>query len=80
MSILNQFRENYSIITLHGTKEIYIENFLSIIELSDVQIKIRAKGEIITVVGERLQVEYMNKDDVKINGAIYAVHLMEAGK
>ena len=42
--------------------DIYIENFLSIIELSDVQIKIRAKGEIITVVGERLQVEYMNKE------------------
>ncbi len=80
MSILNQFRENFSIITLHGTKEIYIENFISIIELNDVQIKIRAKCEIITVVGERLQIEYMNKDDIKIIGTIHSVHLMEAVK
>lgn len=80
MSILNQFRENYSIITLHGTKEIYIENFISIIELNEEQVKIRAKGEIITVVGLRLNVEYMNKDDIKINGMIQSVHLMEACK
>ena len=37
-SFINQFIENYSIITLHGTKEIYVENFKSIISLTETEV------------------------------------------
>lgn len=76
MSIIKQFSEDYSIVTLYGTKEIYIENFISIIELSEVTARIRAKGEIVTIEGRELQAEFMNKDNIKINGIINSINIM----
>lgn len=80
LSIINQFRENYSIITLHGIKEIYIQNFISVMELTCTTAKIRALGEIISIEGEKLQIEYLSKDDLKISGILKAVHMMEVSK
>lgn len=77
LQILNEFRENYSIITLHGNKEIYIENFISIIELTLNMVKIKAKKEIITISGDKLIIEYLSKDDIKISGRINTVELLE---
>ncbi len=75
--IINEFRENYSIITLHGNKEIYIENFISIIELTLETAKIRAKKEIITINGTKLVIEYLSKDDLKISGHINTIGITE---
>lgn len=77
LQIINEFRENYSIITLHGNKEIYIENFISIIELTLNTAKIRAKKEVITITGDKLIIEYLSKDDLKISGMINTVELLE---
>ena len=77
-SFINQFIENYSIITLHGTKEIYVENFKSIISLTETEVIIKAKGEIISIGGEMLQMEYFNKNDIKISGKIHNLSLREA--
>lgn len=79
-SFINQFIENYSIITIHGTKEIYIENFKSIISLTDTNVIIKAKSEIISIGGEMLQMEYFNKSDIKISGKIYTLSLKEANE
>ena len=76
-SIINQFRENYSIITIHGTKEVYIENFISIISLTETETTIKAKGETITLSGEKLQIEYFNKNDLKISGIINSISFKE---
>ena len=77
LQIINEFRENYSIITLHGNKEIYIENFISIIELTLNTAKIIAKKEVITITGDKLIIEYLSKDDLKISGMINTVELLE---
>lgn len=77
LQIINEFRENFSIITLHGNKEIYIENFISIIELTLNMAKIKAKKEIITILGDKLIIEYLSKDDLKISGRINTVELLE---
>ncbi len=75
--IINEFRENYSIITLHGNKEIYIENFISIIELTLETAKIKAQKEIIAINGDKLIIEYLSKDDLKISGHINTIELTE---
>ena len=67
---INQFLENYSIITLHGNKEIYIENFKSIISITDNIIRIKANNTIITISGSSLHMEYYNNYDIKIHGII----------
>lgn len=77
-SFINQFLENYSIITIHGTKEVYIENFVSIISLTENEVSIKAKGETVSILGEGLQMEYFNKNDIKISGKILSISLKEA--
>ena len=69
-----QFAEDYSIITIHGRTEVYIENFKSISELGGECIRIKAAREL---EGSGLLVEYMNKDDIKIIGNIEHIRLME---
>ncbi len=79
MSLINvsQLVENYSILTVHGKREAYVENFNSIMELSDTLIKIKAKKEIVIFEGNGLLVEYMNEDDIKIVGNIEHIRLVE---
>ena len=77
LSIIKELRENYSILTLHGTKEIYIENFISVAELTSETARIKAVGEIITIEGEKLQIEYLNKSDLKISGVLKYIRLMD---
>lgn len=72
-----QFVEDYSIITLHGRMELYIENFKSISELSEGCIRVKATREMVVVEGNGLLVEYMNKDDIKIIGNIEHIRLVE---
>ena len=75
--ILNNLIENYPIITMHGTKELYIENFTLILSLNETLTKIRAGKEIIEITGENLSIEYMNKDDIKLYGNIKYIKLTE---
>ena len=75
--ILNNLIENYPIITLHGTKEVYIENFTLILYLSETKAKIKAGNEIIEMSGQNLAIEYMNKDDIKLYGNINFIKLTE---
>lgn len=75
--ILNNLIENYPIITMHGTKEIYIENFNLILSLNETQAKIKAGNEIIDISGKNIVIEYMNKDDIKLYGNINSIKLTE---
>ena len=79
-SIINKFQENYSIITIHGTKEIYIENFITISTLTDVEVTIKSKNGIINILGSELLMEYFNKTDIKISGTIFSINFKEVSK
>lgn len=75
--ILNNLIENYPIITIHGTKEIYIENFNLILSLNETNAKIKAGCEIIEITGENIAIEYMNKYDIKLYGNINSLKFTE---
>lgn len=74
---INELRENYAILTLHGRYEAYIENFKSIMELGNTTIRIKAAKEILVFEGSGLLVEYMSCDDIKIVGSIEHVRIVE---
>ena len=79
-SIINKFQENYSIITIHGTKEIYIENFITISALTDTEVTIKSSSGIVSVLGSGLLMEYFNKTDIKISGTIFSINFKEVSK
>ena len=74
---LNELRENYAILTVHGQREAYVENFKSIMELGSTVIKIRAVKEILVFEGRGLFIEYMNSYDIKIVGSIEHIRILE---
>lgn len=75
--IKNELTEKYSILTIHGTSEAYIENFSSIMELCNTSVRIKAQREIVVIEGSNLFVEYMNSDDIKICGTIEHIRIVE---
>ncbi len=75
LNSVNEIIEDYSIITIHGSKELYIENYKSILGLENSFVKIKAKKEILLIEGKNLTVEYMNSDDIKISGEIEQIKI-----
>ena len=63
-------REDFSIVTMHGNYEVYVENFIKVLDFGREVIRIKAKKQILEISGQELYVEYMNKEDVKICGLI----------
>ena len=76
-SIINKFQENYSIITIHANKEIYIENFTTISTLTDTEISIKSNSGNISILGTGLLMEYFNKTDIKVSGRILSINFKE---
>lgn len=74
---INELKENYAILTVHGQREAYVENFKSIMELDGSVIKIRAVREILVFEGSGLYIEYMNSYDIKIVGCIEHIRILE---
>lgn len=63
-------REDFSIVTMHGNYEVYVENFIKVLDFGREVIRIKAKKQILEISGQELYVEYMNKEYVKICGLI----------
>ena len=63
-------REDFSIVTMHGNYEVYVENFVKVLDFGREVIRIKAQKQILEISGQELYVEYMNKEDVKICGLI----------
>ena len=59
-------KEFSPIITIHGNKELYIENFKKIYELRNELVKIMTDESIVNIIGNNLFVEYINDSDIKI--------------
>ena len=81
-------KEFSPIITIHGNKELYIENFKKIgitfnssnlidNELRNELVKIMTDESIVNIKGNNLYVEYMNDSDIKIIGNLSEVKLSE---
>ena len=77
MSLINfnELIEDYSIITLHGSFELYIQNYISITELVPDRIRIKTGREILTIEGDGLVVEYMDETGIKVLGYIHKLEL-----
>ena len=70
-------KECSPIITIHGNKELYIENFKKIYELRYELVQIMTDESIVKILGNNLYVEYMNDSDIKIIGNLSEVKLSE---
>lgn len=62
-----------SIINILGDHSIRIENFKSIMDYKEDFVKIKAKNRIISIHGERLTIEYYNREEIKINGRMNSI-------
>lgn len=61
-----------SIISIMGNS-IIIENFKSIMDYKSEFIKIKAKDKIIAIYGNRLNIEYYNREEIKVTGTINSI-------
>lgn len=61
------------LITLTGNTEVYIENFMGIIEYTEEIIRLNTKSGILAVAGKKLQAKSMNVEAIRIEGYIHSV-------
>lgn len=61
------------IVTITGSREIYVENYKGIIEYGKCCIRIQAKGCRIAFCGEDLEIVYYTNVDMKITGELKSV-------
>ena len=50
-------REDFSIVTMHGNYEVYVENFIKVLDFGREVIRIKAKKQILEISGQELYVE-----------------------
>ena len=58
------------ILTITGTKEIWMENYKGILEYTTTQILLQAKTCQICIEGKGLSIDYYTNEDMKISGCI----------
>jgi sporulation protein YqfC len=57
-----------ALISITGRHELYIENYRSIIEYSNTQVKLQTKNGKLLIIGKQLQIVYYTSDEMKIIG------------
>ena len=62
-----------SIISILGNT-IVVENFKSIMDYKSDFIRIKAKDKIISIQGTKLNVEYYNREEIKVTGTINSIY------
>lgn len=61
------------ILTVIGQRELYLENYKSIIEYTGDEIRIQTKTGRIHIEGKALNINYYTQDAMKITGSIYRI-------
>lgn len=61
------------ILTVIGQRELYLENYRSIIEYTGDEIRIQTKTGRIHIMGKSLNINYYTGDSMKITGRIYQI-------
>ena len=59
-----------SYLSLIGDRDVYIENYLSILEYTDKGIKLRVSGGNLVITGRKINILYFNDTDMQIRGCI----------
>lgn len=62
-----------SCVTVIGDRELYIENYLSILEYAQGRLCLRIRGGKLVITGSRLCILYFNDTDMQVRGCISAV-------
>lgn len=75
LSIPKDIALGTALITITGTYEVYIQNFMGLIEYTDKKVRIQTKSGKVIVIGARLHIEYFTNDDIRIKGYIMEVKL-----
>lgn len=65
--------EGATIINVYGNQTALVENYKSIIEYSDTQIKLQGKHIKLLIEGSKLEIDRFTKEDCKIRGLIQVV-------
>jgi len=60
-------------IVLDSNLNVWIENYLEIIEYSDISVKVNTSDFIIKIVGEKLLIDFITNEDLSISGRIFSV-------
>lgn len=66
------------VITMHGGREVYIDNFKAIIDFNGNMARIATKCGTVLLMGEELQILYFTLDEIAIKGRITMVEFKEA--
>lgn len=64
------------ILTITGTREIWMENYKGILEYTTTQILLQAKTCQISIEGKGLSIDYYTNEDMKISGCINAIRYL----
>lgn len=59
-----------SCLSLIGDRDVYIENYMSILEYTDKVIKLKVNGGKLKVTGCKLNILYFNDTDMQIRGCV----------
>lgn len=63
------------VITVNGNYEVYVENFRSILCYECGMVKLTTKQGLLTVIGNRLEIDYYNDEEILIKGHINRIEL-----
>jgi len=75
LSIPKDIAFGAALITITGNYEVYIQNFLGLIEYNDKLIRLQSKSGRVNISGNKLHIEYFTGDDIRIKGFISEVKL-----
>jgi sporulation protein YqfC len=70
LDLMPDILEGATIISLYGNESALVENYQSIIEYSENQIKLQGKHIKLLIEGKKLWIDRFTKDDCKICGQI----------
>lgn len=68
------------LITLTGTKEIYVENYKCLLDYKDDLVALQGKKETLLIRGNNFLIDYFAGDGMKIKGCVTSLELMQTTK
>jgi len=74
LSLPREIALDMTMVTLMGRGEVNIENYKSILEFSDVKIRLRTKEGDLEIVGERLKMSQATAENIVITGRIIGIN------
>jgi sporulation protein YqfC len=70
---VNICSQNVSTLNLIDNQSLYIENYCGIIEYTTEHIKIHIKAHMLTIKGDKLDIDYFTNEDLLIKGFIKSI-------